>query len=423
MGTEMERGRSMPHPDAEVGLAGVDLLDPDGYVSGVPHELFARLRREAPVLRHPLPDGSAFWVLTRHRDVARVSRDWATFSSERRTALLNEPPEEGKRELRMMLLNMDPPRHGRLRSLVNRGFTSRMIERLTEPVRRLCATIVAAALDRGECDFVAQIAAPLPLQVIAEMLGIPEGDRRQIYEWSDQMLLGHDPEGRGTGEGPGRASAAMFAYANELARRRRLHPQDDLVSVLVQAEVDGERLTELEFDLFFLLLAVAGNETTRNAIAGGMLALLEHPEQWRRLQAVPSLVPRAVEEILRWVTPVMHFQRTATREVELGGHRISAGDRVAMYYVAANRDEAVFEEPGRFDVARWPNEHLAFGGGGPHFCLGAPLARLEIRLMLEELLRQVGEVEQVGPARRLRSNFINGLRELPVRLVPRAGRL
>jgi len=214
----------------------------------------------------------------------------------------------------------------------------------------------------------------------------------------------------------------MFAYANELGRQRRERPQDDLVSVLMRAEVDGERLTELEFDLFFLLLAVAGNETTRNAISGGMLALLEHPEQWRRLQADPSLLPRAVEEILRWVTPVMHFQRTATREVEIGGRRISEGDRVAMYYVAANRDETVFEEPGRFDVARWPNEHLTFGGGGPHFCLGAPLARLEIRSILEELLRRVAEVEQVGPARRLRSNFINGLRELPVRLVPRAGR-
>ncbi len=413
------RGRSMRHPEAEAGLAEVDLLDPDLYRSGVPHELFARLRREAPVHRHPLPDGSAFWAVTRHRDVVRVSRDWATFSSERRTALLNEPPEEGKRELRLMLLNMDPPRHGRLRSLVNRGFTPRMIERLTGPVRRLCATLVGEALERGECDVVARIAVPLPLQVIAELLGIPEQDRRQIYEWSDRMLSGGDPEGRGPGREPGRASAAMFAYASELGRRRREHPRDDLVSVLMQAEIDGERLTELEFDLFFLLLVVAGNETTRNAIAGGMLALLEHPEQWRRLQAEPSLVPRAVEEILRWVTPVMHFQRTATREVELGGRRIAEGDRVAVYYVSANRDETVFDRPDAFDVTRWPNDHLAFGGGGPHFCLGAPLARLEIRLVLEELLRQVAEMEQVGPARRLRSNFINGLRELPVRLVPR----
>ena len=396
-------------------VLNVELFDPDAYANGVPHETFARLRREAPVYRHPQPGASPFWAITRHHDVVAVSRSAATFSSERRGALLREPPEEALATQRLMMLNMDPPRHTKLRGLVNKGFTPRMVARLEEPVRRICAQLVRSAVERGECDFVTEIAAELPLQVIAELLGIPQSDRHQVFEWSNTMIGGDDPEFRRSEEEARGAAMAMYAYANELALQRRDSPRDDLVSVLMRAEVDGEHLTEMEFDLFFLLLAVAGNETTRNLISGGMLALMQHPDQWRRLLGDRSLVPAAVEEMLRWVTPVMQFQRTAQRDTEIAGVPIAEGDRVGLFYVSANRDEAVFDEPDRFDVGRTPNDHVAFGAGGPHHCLGNNLARLEIRVMFEELLERAPGIEPNGPHRKLRSNFINGIKAMPVR--------
>ena len=399
-------------------LDDVDLFDPDAYLQGVPHETFARLRREAPVYRHRRVGLPPFWAVTRHDDIVKVSREWATFSSERKGALLREPPEEALETQRLMMLNMDPPRHAKLRGLVNKGFTPRMVSQLTPPIRRICAEILDAVSTRGECDFVKEVAAELPLQVIAELLGIPHSDRHQVFEWSNTMIASDDPEWQRSPEESMSAAMAMYAYANELALQRRDTPLDDLVSVLMQAEVDGERLSEMEFDVFFLLLAVAGNETTRNLISGGMLALIEHPDQFQRLQDDRSLLDTAVEEMLRWVTPVMQFQRTAQRDTEIGGQHISEGDRVAIYYVSANRDEAVFERPDQFDVGRSPNEHLTFGGGGPHFCLGASLARMEIRLMFEELLGRLTHIELNGTPRRLRSNFINGLKEMPVRFEP-----
>jgi cholest-4-en-3-one 26-monooxygenase len=401
-------------------LEDVDLFDPDAYAQAVPHATFALLRREAPVYRHLRTGLPPFWAVTRYHDIVKVSRDWATFSSERRGALLREPPEEALETQRLMMLNMDPPRHAKLRGLVNKGFTPRMISRLTPPIRRICTQIVDTVSERGECDFVTEVAAELPLQVIAELLGIPESDQHQVFEWSNTMIGSDDPEWQRSPEEATSAAMAMYAYANELALQRRDSPRDDLVSVLMRAEVDGEQLTELEFDVFFLLLAVAGNETTRNLISGGMLALIEHPDQRRRLRDDPSLLDTGVEEMLRWVTPVMQFQRAAQHDTEIGGQHIAAGDRVAVYYVSANRDEAVFEEPDRFDVGRSPNEHLTFGGGGPHFCLGANLARLEIRVMFEEVLRRLPDTELNGPPRRLRSNFINGLKAMPVRFTPAA---
>jgi cholest-4-en-3-one 26-monooxygenase len=405
-------------------LEDVDLFDPDAYLQGVPHDAFAKLRREAPVYRHPRAGLPPFWAVTRYHDAVKVSRDWATFSSERKGALLREPPEEALETQRLMMLNMDPPRHAKLRGLVNKGFTPRIVNQLTPAIRGICAEILDAVSERGECDFVREVAAELPLQVIAELLGIPRSDRHQVFEWSNTMIASDDPEWQRSSEESMSAAMAMYAYANELALQRRDEPREDLVSVLMQAEVDegdpsgGRRLSEMEFDLFFLLLAVAGNETTRNLISGGMLALIEHPDQARRLRGDPSLLEAAVEEMLRWVTPVMQFQRTAQRDTEIGGQRIAEGDRVAIYYVSANRDEAVFERPERFDVGRSPNEHLTFGGGGPHFCLGANLARLEIRLMFEQLLDRLTHIELNGPPRRLRSNFINGLKEMPVRFEP-----
>jgi cholest-4-en-3-one 26-monooxygenase len=398
-----------------VRLEDVDIFDPDAYANGVPHETFALLRREAPVHRHAQPGASPFWAITRYRDIMAVSRDAATYSSERRGALLGEPPEDALATQRLMMLNMDPPRHTKLRSLVNKGFTPRMVSLLDGPVRRICAELVDAAVERGECDFVTEIAAELPLQVIAELLGIPQQDRHQIFEWSNTMIGSADPEFQRSPEEGQNAAMAMYAYANELALQRKDSPREDLVSVLMRAEVDGEQLTEMEFDLFFLLLAVAGNETTRNLISGGMFTLMEHPDQWRRLLDDRALLPIAVEEMLRWVTPVMQFQRTAQRDTEIAGVPIAEGERVVLFYVSANRDEEVFERPDVFDVGRTPNEHVTFGAGGPHFCLGANLARLEIRIMFEELLGRAPGIEPAGPARRLRSNFINGIKAMPVR--------
>ncbi len=403
-------------------LAQVDLLDPDIYVRGVPHETFALLRREAPVYRHPAGDHTGeFWAVTRHRDVQAVSRDFATFSSSRGSALLNDMAEDVLEGQRLMLLNMDPPRHSKLRGLVNKGFTPRRTALLTRRIEGLCSGIVDRVAERGECDFVTEVAAELPLQVIAEMLGIPKDERRQVFDWSNQLIGFDDPEFQTSEEQAVEVAGQMYMYANQLALERRDSPRDDLVSVLMQAEVEGERLNEMEFDLFFLLLAVAGNETTRNLISGGMLALMEHPDQRRRLLDDPTLMDAALEEMLRWVTPVMQFRRTAVRDGRIAGQPVAEGEKVVVYYVSANRDEAVFERPQDFDVGRTPNDHLAFSGGGPHFCLGANLARLEARALFGELLRRLPDMELAAPPRRLRSNFISGIKEMRVTFAPSAG--
>ncbi len=394
-----------------------DLVDPDRYLKGVPHDLFALLRAHAPVSWHEPGDGPGFWAITKYRDVVAVSRDPRTFSSARRSALYREATVSELAEMQLMMLNMDPTRHTRIRSLVNKGFTPRMVARLEPRIREVTARILDAVAPLGECDFVTSVAAELPLQVIAELMGVPQEDRHQLFTWSNQLIGFDDPEYATSPETGRQASLEVYMYANRLAAERRKNPGDDLVSTLVHAEVDGRKLTEMEFDLFFLLLMVAGNETTRNLISGGLLALLEHPDQKARLLADPSLIPSAVEEMLRWVTPVMHFRRTATADVEIGGQKIRAGEKVMLFYPSANRDEEVFPDPFRFDVARQPNEHLAFGIG-EHYCLGANLARLEIRIMFEELLRRLPDIELAGAAVRLRSSFINGIKHMPVRFTP-----
>jgi cholest-4-en-3-one 26-monooxygenase len=271
----------------------------------------------------------------------------------------------------------------------------------------------------GKCDFVTEVAAELPLQVIAEMMGVPLEDRHTLFDWSNRLIGFEDPEYSTSEEDARNVSVEVYMYANQLAQQRKQNPGDDLVSVLLNAEVDGQKLTEMEFDLFFLLLMVAGNETTRNLISGGMLALIEHPEQRVRLLQDPSLMPAAVDELLRWVSPVMHFRRTATADTEIRGQKIRAGDKVMIYYISANRDEEVFPDSDRFDVGRTPNDHLAFGIG-EHFCLGTNLARLEIRVMFEELLRRLPDMQLGGPVARLRSNFINGIKHMPVAFTPEA---
>jgi cholest-4-en-3-one 26-monooxygenase len=315
-----------------------------------------------------------------------------------------------------LMLTMDPPAHTRYRRLVNRGFTPKMIGVLETHIREMTVRIVEEAISRGEVDFVVDVASELPLQVIAELMGVPMEDRHKVFDWSNRMIGSEDPEYSVSAEKVQEAQIEMFMYAQQLADQRRAEPREDIITKLLSADVDGDQLSAMDFNLFFLLLAVAGNETTRNAISHGMNAFLENPDQYELLRTRPELIDTAVEEILRWASPVMYFRRNLTEDLEYKGHQLKAGEKVGIWYVSANRDEDVFPEPFSFDVARQPNDHVAFGGGGPHHCLGANLARMEIKLLFQELTSRVGNVKAVGIPSRLRSNFIGGIKHLPVRL-------
>ena len=394
-------------------LTDVRLDNPDTFVDGVPHAMFKMLRAEAPVFWQEDRSDTGFWVLTKYEDVVAVSTVPSSFSSARGTNI-----EDAQGGAELMMINMDAPRHSKLRGLVSSGFTPRMVRALEPHIRAVTGQIIDRVAARGDCDFVTEVAAELPLQVIAEMMGVPLEERHLVFNWSNQMIGLDDPEYGHSMEEAQQAAANMLNYAADLRQERRQNPKNDLVSVLMEAEVGEEPLADMEFNFFFLLLAVAGNETTRNLISGGMLALMENPDQRDVLLDDPSRIPTAVEEMLRWVTPVMYFRRTAMQDTELRGQTIRAGEKVAMYYISGNRDEDVFPDAERFNATRDPNPHLAFGGGGPHFCLGASLARLEIHAMFEELLRRLPDIEPAGPVARLRSNFINGIKHMPVRFTP-----
>ncbi len=419
-------------------ITDVDLFAPGTYAGGVPHEAFARLRQRAPVCWHPEPavlgwrEGPGFWAVLRYVDVDYVIRTPEIFSSHLGATQIRDPAPKDLAFQQKMMLNMDPPAHTRLRRLISKGFTPRAVETLEEKIRARARGIVDRVAERGECDFAHDVAADLPLMTLAEIMGVPMEDRTLLREWSNRIIGFQDEEyARGSIVRPQDADAGarpvdprsrealadMFAYALALAEEKRRRPTDDIISVLATARVDGERLSDEEFENFFFLLAVAGNETLRNGIPGGMYALLLHPDQRRRLLSDPSLLPTAVEEMLRWWTPVMLFRRTAARDTEVGGQRIQAGQKVVVFYVSANRDEEVFANPDVFDVARTPNDHLSFGGG-PHFCMGASLARLQMRIMFEELLRRLPDMEMAGPVQRLQSNFQNGIKRMPVRYTP-----
>ncbi len=401
-------------------LGDINLFDPDVYVDGLPHEQFALLRREAPVFRHELDDGRHFWCVTRHEDLVAVNRDAGAYSSWRKTALINVQTEDVLEQQRLMMLNMDPPEHSKLRKIVNKGFTPKMIRQLSDHLAEEARQIVADAVEAGDVEFVEDVASELPLIAIAEFLGVPREDRKILFDLSNRMIGSEDPDYQ-LDEGAAQTAAMeMYAYAQQLADDRRANPRNDIVSTLLAAEVDGHRLDELEFNLFFMLLAVAGNETTRNAISHGMLALLENPDQQQILRDDPSKIDAAIEEVLRWASPVMHFRRQTTRPVTIAGVDIDEDEPIVFWHISANRDETVFDDPYRFLVERSPNVHtghVAFGGGGPHFCLGANLARAEMKVVFAELLKQA-TWEQRAPARRLRSNFINGIKRLDVTLSP-----
>lgn len=400
-----------------MNVSMVPLYDPKVYEDGVPHEAFDAIRHTPELYWQQEPEGGkGFWAITRYQDVVAVSRDPQTFSSWVGTSSLTDFDEETRAKQQAMMVNMDPPQHTRQRNLVSRGFTPRMVNRMEEHIRAVCDTLMDEVSDREEVDFVHDIAAQLPLAVIAELMGAPAADREKLYDWSNRMIGFDDPEFQTTEADGEMAAMEIFSYANELAQQRKAQPRDDIVTKMLQPDAQGNVLDEMEFNMFFVLLVVAGNETTRNAASGGMLALLENPEQWSKLRAEPGLSAGAVEEMLRWVTPVMTFRRTATRDTMIGAQRVRAGDKVVMFYPSANRDEGMFTDPHTFDIRREPNPHIAFGGGGPHFCLGAHLARLELRVLFERLVRRFPKISLAAPPRRLRSNFINGIKEMRVRL-------
>jgi cholest-4-en-3-one 26-monooxygenase len=414
-------------------LEAIDLTDLDVFADHVPHEWFDLLRAVAPVWRHPeTAEEEAFWVVTSYDRITEVHRSGLAYSHQtgpgRNGAggitLMDSRPEMG---VGTQMVMTDPPTHTRYRKLVNRGFTPRMIARLEATMRLRTDIIIDRIAARGEADFVVDVASELPLMAIADIVGVPMDDRGKLFEWTNSVLGGSDPEfapdgGRDAYDvAPG--MMALFGYSRSLAAQRQAQPADDLWTQLIGATTTMEdgtvvELTEFEQDMFFTLLILAGNETTRNAISGGLLAFTEHPDQWQLLRQRPELIDTAVEEILRYTSPVNYFRRTATRDCELGGQRIAAGDKITLWYPSGNRDSDVFADPHRFDIARDPNHHMAFGAGGPHFCLGASLARLELKVMFTGLSQRLPDIQVTGPADRLRNNLLNAVKHLPVRFTP-----
>jgi cytochrome P450 len=390
--------------------AAIDLVSPASYAHGHPTDQYAWLRDNDPVHWHEEPDGPGFWAVTRHGDVKAVGRNAALFSS-RPTIMIDDGSATDLGDHTMML-TMDPPLHTQYRKVVSPRFLRRAAGRMRPAIERLAAEIVDGVADRDEFDLVEDVAGLLPSYVIADMLGIPRQDGVELYRLTEAIHAdpASSPEGAGIA-----AVVEMFSYANRVWSEKRADPGDDLASVLVTADVDGHGLDEMDFNLFFLLLIDAGGDTTRNLVGGGMDALFSHPDERERLTADHGLLSTGIEEMLRWTSPVIYMRRTATADTELGGRRIEAGQKVVMFYGAANRDPRAFDEPERFDVTRMPNDHLAFGGGGPHFCLGSHIARVEIEAMFRQLLARLPDLQKVGETEWQASTFISGPKHIRVR--------
>ncbi len=408
-------------------LDGIDLANPDSYIERVPFEWFDHLRHEHPVIWHPEPrPNQGFWAVTRYDDLTAVHMDWQTYSAEVGAVSLEELDPE-QLEIRKSMLETDPPRHTELRQICSKRFSARGVGQYQDWIREVARGVLDRALPEGEFDFVAEISRELPIRFLCSIFTVPQDDAPQLISWGDKMIANQDPElsaavvDKEDTEAyrllPFRSPIAVdvFAYADRMRDERLAEPADDVISALAVAQSEGI-LNEREFHNYFSLLMIAGNETTRHTITHGMLALIENPEQMKLLQEEPDRITVATEEILRWATPVFHFRRTATRDAELQGQQIKAGDKVVTWYISANRDESVFPEPYRFDVTRQPNDHVTFGPGGPHFCLGAHLARLETKILFQELLPRLKAIELAGPVERIRSNFVNGIKRMPVRV-------
>ncbi len=396
----------------------IDLTDPDLVQQAVPMEQLDQLRATEPVWWNSQPSGfgfddGGFWLLTRHADVREVSVHPEVFSSWQNGAIVRFAEGMTREDVemqRVMMINVDPPDHTKLRRIVNRGFTPRAIRMIEGALAERAERIAAEAAKKDGGDFVTEVACELPLQAIAELLGVPQEDRRRIFDWSNQMIAYDDPEYE---IDPAVASAELINYAMALGQERAATPRDDIVTKLVTADLEDRGLTTDEFAFFVLLLAVAGNETTRNALTHGMMGFFRFPEQWERYKAERPAT--TADEVVRWATPVIVFQRTALQDTSVGGADIKAFQRVGLCYSAANFDPEVFDDPYSFDIGRDPNPHLGFGGGGPHYCLGANLARMEINLMFNAIADHMPDISAAGPARRLRSGWLNGIKELPVR--------
>jgi len=391
----------------------IDLLSPSSFASGQPHEQFRWLRENAPVRWHDEPGGKGFWAVTRHADVWAVDRDFQNFSSEPTIMIPDPPPGQGQGfgPYKMMLM-MDPPEHTAFRKLIRQEFTLPAARLREERIRALAKQIVDAVIDKGECDFVGEVAGEMPSFVIAELMGLPLSDGRELYKLTETIHTA--PEALPPGAGAA-AVAKMFEYGSGVIAEKRARPGDDLASKLLACEVDGRKLEDIEFLLFFLLLVDAGGDTTRNLLSGGLLALMEHPDQFAWLMAdLPARLPAAREELLRWTSPVIYMRRTARHDVELAGQQIREGDKVVMYFGAANRDPAAFERPDALDLAREPNPHIAFGAGA-HNCLGQHIARIEIDAMLSEVLTRMTDFELPAAPEWLPSNFISGPKVMPLR--------
>jgi cytochrome P450 len=395
----------------------IDLISAEYFAAhGHPWAQYEWLRHNAPVYWHhePVESGPGFWALTKYEDIRAVSRTPKLFSSFEKGVMIPDPDEGNLFAQRQMMLNMDPPQHDRFKLLVSRGFTPKNAPLLRPRIEELAREIVDAVIARGECDFVSEIAGRLPSGLIAELMGMPRADGERLYDLTEIMHTNDDaiapPEVKMA------AIGEMLGYAQSVADFKRMNPADDLATVLVNAEVDGDRLTDAEFQWFFLLLVNAGGDTTRNLLAAGMQLLFDHPDQREKLLAdVDGRLGTAIEEMLRFSSPVSHFKRTVMEDTEIRGQKIKAGDRVVMFYGSANRDEDIFDRPDEFDVLRDPNPHVAFGAGGPHLCLGMHVARVELAVMFRELLTRLPHMEAGGPVERMHSSFIAGVHSMPVR--------
>ena len=397
------------------------IVHPDDYAAhGYPHDVWTWMRANDPVYRWERTEGIPFWAITKHADISEISRQPERFLNGPRLVIAHEP-ERQMDEFPPTLIQMDNPRHAAYRQLVSKRFTPRYLKRIDHDIEEIGREIVESLVDRsdsGECDFVEKVAAPLPIAVIAWLLGVPRQDWELLFDWTNRMIGAGDPEyqeeGKTRDETARQAMTELFTYFAKLVEEKKKNPADDLVTHFTQMEVDGQKLELIDVLAWCLIIVVAGNETTRNATSGGMLAFVEHQDQLRKLQRQPELLDSAVEEVVRWATPIIHFARTATEDYELRGKRIQAGDALALFYPSANRDEEIFDAPFEFRIDRKPNRHLGFGIG-EHFCLGSHLARLELKVAYKHLLPRIAEIELAGPVDRLHSSLVGGVKHLPIR--------